>query len=118
MKRRGLILCALVGFGPMAWAAEPDPVACLGEIKVVCAGLEDKLEVCLSDKGSQLSADCRDQLQSAMTLMQDPSGPASCVPDIKRFCQDMTVRGLSACISDNKAKFGPACRKYLQSSSE
>ena len=95
-------------------ADEADPAACLGEIERVCVQLEDKLETCLSDRGSQLSAACRDQLKTAMSLVQDPSGPALCIPDVQRLCPDLKPETLSRCIADQQAHFSAACQNYLR----
>ena len=96
-------------------AAEEDPMACVGEIKRVCAQLEDHLETCLSERGSQLSAVCRDQLKTAMSLAQDPSGPAACIPDVQRLCPDMKPQALAQCIGAQQSNFSAACQHYLQS---
>jgi len=95
-------------------AAEEDPMACIGEIERVCVRLEDRLETCLSDRGSQLSAACRDQLKTAMSLAQDPSGPAACIPDVQRLCPDMKPQALAQCIGAQQSNFSAACRQYLQ----
>ena len=95
-------------------AAEADPAACLGEIERVCVHLEDKLETCLSDRGRQLSAACRDQLKAAMSLVQDPSGPALCIPDVQRLCPDLKAEALSRCIADQQPHFSDACQNYLR----
>jgi hypothetical protein len=96
-------------------AAEEDPMACVGEIERVCVQLEDHLETCLSDRGSQLSAACRDQLKTAMSLAQDPSGPAACIPDVQRLCPDMKPQALAKCIGAQQSNFSAACQQYLQS---
>ena len=97
-----------------ASAAESDPVACLQEISKVCVGQENSLETCLSDRGSRISADCRDQLKQAMAMMQDPTGPAGCVPDIERYCKDRNPQAIAACIGSQQSHFSAACQKYLQ----
>jgi hypothetical protein len=95
-------------------AAEADPAACLGEIERVCVHLEDKLETCLSERGNQLSVACHDQLKSAMSLVQDPSGPALCMPDVQRLCPGLKAEELSHCIADQQTHFSVACQNYLR----
>jgi hypothetical protein len=95
-------------------AAEEDPTACVGEIERVCLHQEDKLETCLAERGDQLSTPCRDQLQSAMELIKDPSGPAACIPDVQRLCPDLKAQALGPCISAQQANFSAACQRYLQ----
>jgi len=115
-KLRGAawLLPALMLACPRLWAVE-DPTACVGEIERVCTRLEDKLETCLAERGDQLSPTCRDQLKSAMTLVQDPTGPAACIPDVQRLCPDLTPRALASCITDQQPNFSAACKRYLQS---
>jgi hypothetical protein len=96
-------------------ASTEDPSACLGEIERVCVNLEDKLETCLSNRGDQLTPGCRDQLKKAMALMDDPTGPAACVPDVQRLCPDLKSQALISCIASQKANFSDACKRYLQS---
>jgi hypothetical protein len=98
-------------------AAEQDPSACVNEIERVCAQMEDHLETCLDKRGDKLSAPCRDQLQKAMDLMEDPSGPAACIPDVQRLCPDLKAKALASCMSDQQANFSAACQQYLQSAS-
>jgi len=94
--------------------AESDPMACVREIQNVCVQLQDKLETCLADRGSQLSTTCRDQLKTAVSAVQDPSGPAACIPDVQRLCPRLEAEALGQCITDNEDNFSKPCRTYLQ----
>ena len=113
-RRAVWLLPALMLACPRLWAAE-DPSACIGDIERVCIHLEDKLENCLAERGDQLPPACRDQLKSAMTLVQDPTGPAACIPDVQRLCPEMTPAALSSCITSQLPNFSEACKRYLQS---
>jgi hypothetical protein len=117
--RQALVL-GVMGFFLLASAgtakAASDSVACLQEIEKVCSGQENSLETCLSERGDRLSADCRQQLKEAMALVQDPSGPAACIPDVQRLCPDRTPQAIAACISDQQPHFSKACQDYLQAS--
>ena len=95
-------------------AGEADPSACVSEIQQVCVQLEDQLETCLAKRGDQLSAACRGQLKKAMAMMEDPSGPAACIPDVQRLCPDLSAKALTSCISAQQANFSAACQHYLQ----
>jgi len=110
--RNAILLGSLVM--PAAGAAATDPTACVGEIERVCAGMEAKLETCLAERGDQLSAGCRDALNAAMEMAQDPTGPAACIPDIQRYCPELSPTALAKCIAEQKANFGETCQKYLR----
>ena len=113
MKTR--LILWLVLLSPAAGlAADQDPMACVKEIERVCVRLEDNLESCLADRGAQLSPNCRDQLKDAMTLAQDPAGPAACIPDVQRLCPDLKPEAFARCMADQQPNFSEACRKYLQ----
>jgi hypothetical protein len=112
-KTRWILFMALLWPAP-SWAADQDPMACVKEIEKVCVQLEDNLESCLEERGTHLSADCRDQLQSAMALAQDPSGPAACIPDVKRLCPDLKPQAFARCLTEQMPHFSEACQAYLQ----
>jgi exonuclease VII small subunit len=100
---------------PPVMAEEPSDelTSCVGEIRRVCVNLEDELETCLAQRGPRLSAHCREQLQAAMTLMKDPSGPGACVADVKHSCGGLQSDDLARCIVEKWNEFSPACQKYL-----
>jgi hypothetical protein len=122
MKSRRLtvtaVLLGILVFRSTSASAEVDPMACLREIQGVCAHLEDQLETCLTDRGDQLSTPCRDQLKTAMSVMKDPTGPASCVPDVQRLCPNLESKALGQCITDQQGNFSESCRAYLQSANQ
>lgn len=103
---------------PATSPAEQDPMACVQEIQRVCVHLEEKLEDCLSERGDQLSNTCRDELKTAMKAVQDPSGLASCIPDVQQLCPNLKSDALTHCITEKQSSFSEPCQKYLQSGTQ
>ena len=116
MKRSVLALTVLWSLGGhRALAADQELSSCVGDIEHVCAGLEDHLETCLSQRGSTLTPTCREQLGNAMNLMQSPTGPGTCVADVQHLCPNLTASALGSCIVAKQSQFSDACQKYIQS---
>lgn len=123
MTKGFTFLTATIAVLGIAWtqpahAMESDPSACLSEIERVCVHLEDHLETCLAQRGSQLSASCQSVLKTAMSAMSDPSGPASCVNDIQRECPNLKTNALAQCVMEKQGQFSKACQTYLQSTGQ
>ena len=110
-----LLVLLLLPASTLCRAADDSSVAsCAVEVQQACSGLEDHLELCLSQRSDQLSAACRDQLKQAMALIQDDEGLGACVRDIQTLCADLSPDALASCILQKKGDFSPACQKRLK----
>lgn len=106
-----LAMCLLLP--GMARAEDMAVSSCLDEIKQACAGLEDHLENCVPERADQLTTKCRDLLENALSMIENNTGPAACVKDVKRSCPGVDASALASCIVEKKASFSVACRDYL-----
>jgi hypothetical protein len=113
MVIRRFLISGLILFvsGP-AFAGPASLTHCIENIKQVCAGLEERLETCMSERSQQLSEECRDLLQNAYSFSKTQQTNA-CIEDIKRSCPGLEAQALSECIAQNKARFAESCRASL-----
>lgn len=117
---RWLRLSALAIFaaGTSAAAQVQDLGSCVGEIQRVCVGLEDHIENCVTTRGSSMTTACREQLTGAITMLEAPSGPGTCVADIKRLCPSLAADALASCMAEKTSEFSGACQEFLHKSAQ
>lgn len=89
---------------------------CVSEVQVVCKGLESSIETCLSERGAQLSSDCKDRVQAAMEFSQKSNGIGGCLKEVQRVCANSSSEALENCISQNKDRFTEACKESSEPS--
>ncbi len=114
-----LIVAARLVLPPLAPAAQPaEPRPCMDELERFCKDVqpgEGRILKCLQEHDRDLSAGCRDKVQSVLKRLEEAK--QACAPDIARFCADVVPGGgrLIRCLEPHAGELTPACREKTES---
>ena len=110
-----LVLAVLFVFPAAAYPGETaEERPCMNELEQFCKEVqpgEGRILKCLQEHDRDLSAVCRDKVQSILKRLEDAK--QACAPDIGKFCADVVPGGgrLSKCLTPHFEELTPACKE-------
>ena len=110
-----LAAAALLALPMVVSAAEQaEQRPCMEELEKFCKDVkpgEGRIIKCLQDHDSELSAVCRDKVQSIMKRLEEAK--QACAPDIGKFCADVVPGGgrLIKCLTPHFDELTPTCKE-------
>ncbi len=110
-----LVLTVLLAFPAAVFPAEPaEQRPCMDELEKFCKEVppgEGRIIKCLQEHDRELSAVCRDKVQSILKRVDEAK--QACGQDIAKFCPDVKPGGgrLVKCLSPHFNELAPACRE-------
>jgi hypothetical protein len=112
-----LVLAVLLAFPAATFPAEPaEQRPCMNELDKFCKEVkpgEGRIIKCLQEHDQELSAVCRDKVQSILKRLEEAK--QACGQDIGTFCADVKPGGgrLIKCLSPHFNELAPTCREKL-----
>lgn len=93
---------------------------CKDDAAKLCAGVQKgggKIWRCLNEKKSQVSKDCKVQLDKASAMMKKHGEKvkAACGSDAKKLCSKAPREkgGVFKCLKQNESKLSPSCKEAM-----
>jgi cysteine rich repeat protein len=110
-----LAVAILLAFPVVVQAVEPgEQRPCMDELEKFCKDVqpgEGRIIKCLQEHDRDLSAVCRDKVQSILNRLEDAK--QACAPDIGKFCPNVVPGGgrLIKCLTPHFEELTPACKE-------